>query len=1331
MKTPSRHIILALLMLCAVSPWPSRGAVRTVSRFEEINTRDGLPDNRVNDICEDRYGFIWAATWNGLARYDGNSLAVYRHDDADPGSLVNNMVRCLYAAPGGVWTGTDSGIDFFSYSDGRFVHCSVQGADVAGVQRLSTRVSRIIGSPRGDVFCLTSGGDLLRLSRDDDSDGVVFRVMPKPGDRRYGDICAYRDGRLMALSDRGISVLSADGERELAFTPVAYGYDMNMNIYCDTISGRVYVGRGIGAGSLTFDITNDDGRLRLSESGLSVPGLMCVARWGDILYFASDGAGLQRLGPDGVLRRCVPDDASPRTDALYSVCCTRSGDVWLATYRHGMCLMSDRLDSRRLLSTATGNISYDIVTAAVPAGDRIYIGLDGRGLDVYDRAAGTSHNYSTANSAMPGDNVVALLPDGERLWMAVYSTGVVEMNTRTGTFTLHRIPEEHYQKVWTLADDGEGGLWVGGSALHIIDKATGAVETPGGCTNLNVGSIADGGDCMWVASGVLGVLKIDKRTHTVVARYSDSPSPGTPALPGSNAAFLAVDSRGLVWTAIAGQGLLSLDPASGTVRRYGTADGLAEARVQSMAEDSSGDLWFGTANGLFLYIRSRSVFVLSGDSRLMTTFSANATASDGETLYFGTDSGLLCLSGEDQDRKLPPPPANRLIFSDLILMNASQRSIPLYSDGSDREVSLDHDENFFVVNFTVPSSVSSGQMQFEYRLEGLEEEWRRATSQRVAPYTNVPAGTYRLLVRHSRSDGSWSEPAALAITVRPAWYATLWARILWGLLAGGAVFVALLLWHRSARGKERRRLAEMNRRSELEINEAKLDFYAKITHELRTPCFLISAQIEELIDSGREYVTSADVRGVYRNAIKLNKLINRIIDFRKMDSGHFVLAPRKIELCGYFRDLVPDYEHLCRHKSINFDYLHDPEPIDAVFDPDKLELVVTNLISNAYKYTPAGGSVTLAIRDHGDEVAISVTDTGIGVSDAYREAIFQPYFRTERGRRQSSGDGIGLAFVKELVDMHGGRIELETKVNEGSTFTVYISKELTIAAEGADTGADPLAPVPAALTLGAGPEPADMGIENPTATRSMLVVDDNPEVLALLTRTFRDDYRVVSAGDGREAMERLEQSDFDVVVTDIMMPGLDGHALIAALKASPRLRDIKIVVFSAVNSEDDIIKAYDAKVDAFITKPASLKVLRRSVDRLFRQDEPAAVLDSAASQAPQSKYNREERKFLLECRRIIDECMTDDDFGIEMLASRLAMSHSSLYKKIRRLTGMSLIEFINDYRIFKAVELFRNGNVNVQAVAAQCGFRDIKTFRETFKRKMNMPPKQFITSLRT
>ena len=198
MKTPSKHIGLALVILCVLSSWPCRGEVRSVSRFEEINTRDGLPDNRVNDICEDRYGFIWAATWNGLARYDGNSLAVYRHDDDDPHSLVNNMVRSLYAAPGGVWTGTDSGIDYFSYTDGRFVHCMVQGGGVDGVQRLTTRVSRIIGSPRGDVFCLTAAGELLRLSRGGGE--PVFCVMPKPGDRRYGDICAYRDGRLMALS---------------------------------------------------------------------------------------------------------------------------------------------------------------------------------------------------------------------------------------------------------------------------------------------------------------------------------------------------------------------------------------------------------------------------------------------------------------------------------------------------------------------------------------------------------------------------------------------------------------------------------------------------------------------------------------------------------------------------------------------------------------------------------------------------------------------------------------------------------------------------------------------------------------------------------------------------------------------------------------------------------------------------------------------------------------------------------------------------------------------------------------------------------------------------
>jgi len=1328
MKSPAILLRLVLPVLCIAAAGGVAGAVptaRVTARFEEINTRRGLPDNRVNDITEDRFGFIWAATWNGLVRYDGNTVEVYRHDPADPSSPVNNMVRCLYAAPDGVWAGTDGGIDFLGYADGRFAHCSVSGDNIAGVQSLTTRVSRIVGGPRGDIFCLTVGGELLRLDRSasDAGTGPVFRVMPKPADRRYGDICRFTGGRIMALSDRGITVLSADGEHELAHTPLAYGYDVNMNIYCDTVAGRVYVGRGIGAGSLTFDVVSSDGRLRPADDGISVPGLMRVARSGDTVWFASDGGGLQRLGPDGVLRRCVPDDASAGTDALYSVCPTRSGDVWAATYRHGMCLLSPRLDRRRLLSPATGSISYGIVTAAVPDGDHIYIGLDGRGLDVYDRRTGASRNYSTANSDIPGDNVVALLRDGDRLWMAVYSTGLAEMDTRTGRFALHRIPGEYYQKVWALADDGSGHLWVGGSGLHIFDKATGEAVTPDGCNNLNVQSIADGGDCMWVASGIQGVLRVDKRSHAVTARYSERPTPGAAAMPSSNAAFLSVDSHGTVWVTMANRGLYAIDPAAGQVRDYGAAEGLTDPRVQSMAEDASGDLWLGTANGLFRYIRSRDVFVLTGDSRLMTTFSANATARDGDTLYFGTDCGLLCLSGTAES-KIAPPICNPLIFSEIEVVGEPGRSIPLFTDGSGREVRLEHDENFFAVSFTVPGGVSSGQMRFEYRLDGLEKEWRRAGAQRMAVYTNVPAGTYRLLVRHSTADGTWSEPAGLRIAVLPPWYSTRWALLLWALLTLGLTVAAYTLWRRMARSREVARQAEQSSRNEREINEAKLDFYAKITHELRTPCFLISAQIEEMLDSGREQLSVTDLRGVYRNSIKLNKLINRIIDFRKIDSGHFRLKPRRIELTAYFRDLVPDYEQLCSHKDISFDYSHDPAPIDAVFDPDKLELVVTNLISNAYKYTPAGGSVSLAIRDTGADVAIVVTDTGIGIAEAFREAIFQPYFRTERGRRQSSGDGIGLAFVKELVDMHGGRIELESKVNEGSVFTVHISKELAPVAEPE--------PAESRIEVPALPEPADMGIDNPTATRSMLVVDDNPEVVALLTRTFRDDYRMESASDGASAIDLLEQGDFDVVVTDIMMPGLDGHALIARLKADPRLRDIKIVVFSAVNSEDDIIKAYDAKVDAFITKPASLKVLRRSVDRLFHQDErPIALAPGAAPSAPQSKYNREERKFLLECRRIIDETMTDEDFGIEMLASRLAMSHSSLYKKIRRLTGMSLIEFINEYRIYKAVELFRNGSVNVQAVAAQCGFRDIKTFRETFKRKMNMPPKQFITSLRT
>ncbi len=1309
-------LFIAVPVCFAVTASPFSPAM---TYFKEINASHGLPDNRVNAICEDKFGFIWIGTWNGLACYDGNTIRSYRHYDDDPESLCNNMVRGLYAAKEGIWIATDNGVDFFSFADGKFCHGKVTGAKVAGIQELSARICRVTGISGGPVFCVTIGGELLKLQQDTDGSlnhGIrnpIFRILPKPENRRYGDITIFADDKLMALSNEGITVLSPDGEQELIHNNIPLGYDTNMNIYCDNRDSKVYVGKGLGSWSRTYRIMNATGKLKHDPALPSVQGLMAATRCGDKVYLACDGTGLHAIDGNGNIEHYGNDNSTFKADVFYTVCDDSRGNLWCGSYRNGVGMLSPSLNRFNIFNKSSG-LSHDIVTASVRDGNTLYLGLDGGGLDVFDTATGRHDNYNMSNSGIPGNNVVSLVKENDKLYMAVYSSGLAVFDIKNHTFSMHKIPDENFQRLWVLHRDKIGKLWIGGEGLHIMNLSTGEITTLDGCNNLAVMSIKERGNLIYVATRLEGVIVIDKTSLAVKARYSDRPTADI-HLPSRNADFLSVDSRGLIWVTLASKGLFSIDPRSEKVCSYNEHQGLTEPRVQSMIEDEHGCIWTGTVNGLYKYVRKWDMFLRYGDERLLTSYCSNAADISDGMIYLGTGKGLVSIPVNRPEVINVP---REVIFTDLQIMLSPKKHRTLFTRG-ERRVTLTHDENFFIANFTVPEMVNAEQLLFEYRLDGLEEIWRTDAGLRAATYTNISPGDYTLLVRHSLPDGSMTEPARLIIQILPPWYLTWWAWFLWLVLIAGALFSAYTIWRRFYENKEKARLAELKNEADRKLNEMRLDFYVKFTHELRTPCFLISAQMEEMLESENPYVPVGHLRGPYRNSIKLTRIINRIIDFRKMDSGSFRLEPRKIEVCAFFGDLVPDYEQLCHHKGLSFNYVHDMPPIEAVFDPDKIELVVTNLISNAFKYTHRGGSVILQIRNSDDNIIISVTDTGIGIVESNREAIFQPYFRSERGQKEWRGDGIGLSFVKELVEMHGGHIELQSEVNVGSTFTVIIPKLLIPAQQLPDPidRADIISNKTPELIPG-----------NPTATRAMLIVDDDPEVINLLARTFSDNYRIEYASDGIDGLEKARTGEYDIVITDLLMPGLDGHALISALKSDPQTRNIKIVVFSSLASESDYIKAYSAKVDAFITKPSSLKILRVSVDRLFEKSVDSEMNFSTVKPITET-YTREEQRFISKCRRIIDETMCDDNFGIELIASRLSMSHSSLYKKIRKLTGLSLVEFINEYRIYKAVQLFRNGSSNVQEVAAKCGFRDIKTFRETFKRKMNMPPKQYISQI--
>lgn len=493
---------------------------------------------------------------------------------------------------------------------------------------------------------------------------------------------------------------------------------------------------------------------------------------------------------------------------------------------------------------------------------------------------------------------------------------------------------------------------------------------------------------------------------------------------------------------------------------------------------------------------------------------------------------------------------------------------------------------------------------------------------------------------------------------------------------------------------------------------------------MRTPIFLITAPLEELMAENKRIVSVSKsyLVSMYRNALKLNKLVSRMIDLRKLEQGKLKLNLHTQNVVSFCRDLVPDYESLCQQKNIIFHFLPAKTIIRLSFDAEKLEIILSNLISNAFKYTPEGGKVALAIDETEREVIFSVEDNGIGIKKEFQDMVFDRFFQIDPSQTTSSGDGIGLSFVKHLVELHEGVVRLESEPGKGSKFIFTIPYREIDEGEISENIIDALPVVQKEEKPAFDVQPA-----SPVATHSILLIDDEPEILELIERFLVEDFRILKANNGMDGLALVRKELPDLVICDVMMPKLDGMAFLSALKGDKDLVHIPVIMLTAKIGEEDQIAAFNSGADAYLTKPISLKFLRNRIDYLLARTESVAMTNTLSKS--EKTYTKEEQRFLLKCRETIDEHLMNPDLGVVFMAEKLGMSHSSFYRKIKMVTGMSGIDFINEYRIFKAVQLFNSGETNVSSVCVKCGFNDAKSFRDAFKKKMHVSPKQYAMQL--
>lgn len=971
--------------------------------------------------------------------------------------------------------------------------------------------------------------------------------------------------------------------------------------------------------------------------------------------------------------------------------------------------------------------------------------MDGGGMGVYSVAQRSTVTYTSQNSQLWGDNIVSMTADQRTVWMAVYNRGLSAFDIATHKITNYPLPlvSKRGDVIWTIVDDGNGNIWVGGRDLFVFNKQTHKFRVVRKFVGSLCQSLCRSGNYIWLGNDN-GVYKIDSRTLRTVKHY-DMSTPGM-NLPNDKVRYVYADSKGRVWVSFRYEAPCCIDEPQGKVLTGLTKHGLGSIIVTGIVESRHGHMVFSTNNGLYIYYPENKAFMRCDlDNAIPMAYNYAACYSDGRRYYFGSVEGLVFADDV--------PLHSKSLYKDVSLGRldvAEGRSINLGSN-SEGEVTLGCHENYFTIHYSVSEYGAPRSLHFSYYLKGMEETWNEMTDRREANYTNVPPGTYEFMVRSTDLTGRWTRTSVLRITVLPPWYLTWWAKTLWLLMVIGVVYAGFRLYLRMLKMRHRMELAEVEKESQRKLDDAKMTFFASITHELRTPVFLIAAQLEEFIDRKQSVVSvpSAYLMAMHRSAMKINKLISQAIDFRKADKGKLVVKRQEIDVVDFVGNLAGDYDDLLDQKHIAFRTVLPKQPVLLKMDGEKIEMCLNNLISNAYKYTNKGGHVVLTVTDCPDRVVFSVKDDGIGIVPEARTEIFESFFRTSRGQAKSKGDGIGLSFVQTLVELHGGEMHLESEVNEGSDFSFYIPKTVNVkSAQVAETdeavvepqtdkaqaveaeSAVDMAVQPAAVVTDDEPEavPGTAPLkENPTATHSILLIDDERETVALLERNLVNDFRVLKAYDGEEGLRMAAASLPDIIVCDMMMPQLDGLGFLRALREDKKLKHIKVIIFTGQTSEEERIAAYDAGADAFLTKPVSLKLLRVRIDRLIAEGDAASLTADLASS--KRTYTKEEQKFLLRCREIIDDNIGNPDFNVDFLAEKLAMSHSTLYKKLKQMTGMSLIEFVNDYKIYKAVQAFKEGQTNVVKVAEMCGFGDIKNFRQLFKRKMNMTPKQYVQSL--
>ncbi len=1332
-------------------------------RFEHLSVEDGLSQNLVNCIYQDSKGFMWFGTHDGLNRYDGYNFKVFRHEPGNLNSLSDYAVNAIAEDDSGfLWIATRDGLNKFDPKTESFKTFKIEPQNKNSLT--NNFISALLVDDKNNLWIGTRGGlNKLDLTTYKFSS---FQIDPANDKSLIGKyvtaIHQKKDGSLWIGTTAGLCKFIPE-----TGTFISFKNDPNnnntissnlINFFAEDSQGNLWIGTNSGLNLLK---NNEEKFIRfIEEDGKnSLRGnfvrSICIDEKG-VLWIATMGGGLNKFYPTKQFfenyKNIFNDKQSLSSNYLISLFIDKSGVVWIGSQDKGLSKFSPKSQKFIHIQQSENDISGNYVQSFFEdENGTLWIGTE-NGLQKMDSKFNFQNN--NFNYGLVNKSITSIIKDrNKNYWIGTFGDGLYKIKDE-------KVIRYAWQKnnpnslsnnfIHTLFEDKNGMLWIGTGLGGLVkfDTESNIFKTykpnpndPNSISSVEVTSIIEDDKFLWIGTTTGGLNKFDKEKE-IFYNYKHDPQ-NLKSISSTRINTLFKDDSGDLWIGTFGGGLNKYNVKENSFTFYNSKDGLPGNNILGITQDGANNLWISSSNGISKFNLSNKSFKNFdvNDGLQANEFIENSCYKSSKTglIYFGGVNGFNVFHPDNiKDDDFISP----IVITDFKIFNKTI-SLNNYSENGNTniafidELTLPYDQNVFSFEFASLDFSNPAKNKFKYKMEGFDKNWITADKQNFASFTNLDPGSYVFKVMGTNGDGVWNpQTASINIKITPPWWLTWWAYVIYASLFIAALFTIRRYEMNRIKLKNDLKLKEFESEKLQEVDKIKSRFFANLSHEFRTPLTIILGSLEKLKREMQNNPNEKDFEVMKRNAARLLQLINQLLELSRIESGSVKLNASENDIVKFLKRITASFSSLAYQKNIDLKFnnfsvedMPESESILLFLDKKKLETVFYNLLSNAVKFSPEGEAIDVNISQAENSVKIKFSNTGVEIQRENISKIFDRFYQADEGGTGNfEGTGIGLALAKEYVELHKGKIEVVSG-NKKTMFTVYLQlgsahlsedeinyEETEVIFEAEDFSVHSL------------PAATDLSEDDTEKGKTIvLVVEDNFDLREMIKEILHHEYRVVEAENGIEGLKRAEEIIPDLIISDIMMPRMDGYEFSRKIKESEKTNHIPIIILTAKAATEDKLQGLEIGADDYLIKPFDEKELKIRIKNLIKirrqmrkKFQSQMLIKPSEVVVPSSQ-----KMFIEKLTAIIEENISAENLSVEMLCEKIGMSRTQLHRKIKAITNQSTSEFVRNFRLQRAADLIKNDFGNMAEVAYKVGFNSQAYFTKSFQEVYGCTPSDY------